>query len=130
MGKDLPRARSPRLLSDCMVFGCHRLSGVGIVGVLGSGYTGLVRCSGRAEQYCGEWKTVWILPLSRNRGVAVERAVSARGCGSLLLGDHEIPQFPGVLIRLDSDLLRLLVHLQFACRQRCPLRAFFVGRKE
>src|SRR3954471_13826554 len=49
---------------------------------------------------------------------------------SLLLGYHEILQFPGVLIGLDPYLLRLLVHLQLACRERCPFGVFGDGRKE
>ena len=73
----------------------------------------------------------------RRLDTADEAAIGARNGTStisrqrsLLLGDHEIRQCPVILIRLDLDLLRLLVHLQFACRQRRPLGAFSVGRKK
>src|SRR5436190_19733518 len=39
------------------------------------------------------------------------------GQRSSIVGDDEISQLPGILISLDLDLLRLFVHLQFACRQ-------------
>jgi hypothetical protein len=47
----------------------------------------------------------------------------------LIIVDYEISQIPWVLISLDVDLLRLLVHCQFACRQHCA-GSLAVGRED
>ena len=47
----------------------------------------------------------------------------------LIIVDYEISQIPWVLISLDVDLLLLLVHCQFACRQHCA-GSFAVGRED
>ena len=54
-----------------------------------------------------------------------------RGLGSCILirVDNEISQIPWVLECLDVDLLLLLVHCQFACRQHCA-GSFAVGRED
>ena len=55
-------------------------------------------------------------------------AVSIRQRSSIF-GDDEVSQLPGILISLDLDLLRLLVHLQLACRQY-GARALSIGGED
>jgi hypothetical protein len=46
---------------------------------------------------------------------AAEQGIRGSGRSSII-GDREVSQVPRILISLDLDLLRFLVHRQFACR--------------
>src|SRR5437870_5110172 len=83
---------------------------------------------GRAESFSGTYPHKAIETRASADTVTKCNSVKGGQCSSIV-GDHEVCQLPGVLISLDLDLLRLLIHRQFAGRQH-RAGALAVGRED